>query len=82
MTCRHIVSQARPGEAGTWCISCGEKVLDVDHRECRDCAHYRVVVGGSVCRRHLMAVVPEMHVTYQIIDGSCFEQAATDGSAA
>ena len=79
MTCQHAAAQSRAGEDGAWCTSCGEKVLDVDHRECRDCAHYRLVVGGSVCKKHLMVVVPEMRVTYSVVDGTCFEQAPAEG---
>ena len=30
-------------------------------------------MDGSICRKHLMAVVPDMHVTYMERTGSCFE---------
>lgn len=45
----------------------------IEARPCCDCQHYRRLVDGSICRKHLMAVVPDMHVTYMERTGSCFE---------
>jgi len=82
MTCRHIITQSRVGEDGSWCVGCGEKIYDVDERECKDCLYHSRLPGGSICRKHLMVVVPGMHVTFRIADGSCFTPAllVTDGS--
>ncbi len=76
MPCRHTISQGRAGEDGSWCRACGEKVLDVDPRECRNCSHYSALLTGPICRQHLMRVTPDMHVTYRIAEGTCFKPAA------
>lgn len=48
--CNHTVSQGRVGEKGSWCLACGEKVLEVETRECRDCYYFKGIVGGSMCK--------------------------------
>lgn len=70
--CKHTVSQGRVGEKGSWCLACGEKVLEVETRVCRDCYYFKEIVGGSVCKRHLMGVTPGLHVTFQIEKGTCW----------
>jgi hypothetical protein len=77
--CQHTVTQGREGETGSWCVACGIKVWAVDERECGDCLHHARLLNGSVCQRHLMVVVPSMHVTYCIADGTCW---APKGEAA
>lgn len=73
MACeRCFITQGREGEKGSWCTSCGEKVFDVDDRECGGCKHYSSHGRTGICRLHLMAVSPEMHVTYKVADGTCF----------
>lgn len=78
--CTHTVTQGRAGESGSWCRACGVKVFAVDDRECKDCTHHVRLMSGSICRRHVMAVVPSMNVTYRIADGSCFELAGAQVS--
>lgn len=79
MSCDHFVTRGRVREEGSWCASCGEKVFDVEERECRDCIHSKELAGnerisgGWICRKLLMAIIPDMHVTYRIEKGSCFE---------
>lgn len=75
--CKHIITTGKRGEKGSWCKSCGLKVWDVDHRECKDCQHFFRSIGYTGCRKHLMAVLPDMHVTFNIEKGSCFEPANT-----
>ncbi len=70
--CTHFITIARKGQKGSWCQACGMKIYDVDERQCKDCADYRQVIGGSVCLKHLMGVTPDMHVTYLIDEGSCW----------
>lgn len=71
--CDHTWTQGREGEKGSWCNACGEKVLDVETRPCEGCAHYRDVIHGAVCKKHLMAVSPAMLVTFKIADGTCWK---------
>jgi hypothetical protein len=73
--CKHTVSQGRKGEKGSWCCSCGVKVLDVDERECGGCAHFRQLLGRGICKKHLMGCHSSMHVTYKIAEGSCWTPA-------
>lgn len=73
--CSCRITQGRAGEKGSWCTQCGRKVYEVDTRPCSGCAHFSVVVGGSVCRRHLMRVVPDMLVTFKLSEGSCWTSA-------
>lgn len=44
-----------------------------EKRECKDCKRYRIDMWGSFCSKKLMSVIPQMHVTYKISEGTCFE---------
>lgn len=72
--CPHTVSQGREGEPSgkSWCVDCGAVALDIDPRQCGDCQHIAKVIGGHICRKHLMAVVPSMNVCFKPSEGSCF----------
>ena len=70
--CRHIVTQGKKGMKGSWCVDCGIKVYELEDRECKDCKHYFKNITGAGCVKHLMRVVPDMHVTYKIKEGTCF----------
>ena len=72
--CTHTVSQGRAGAKSgqSWCVECGEQVLDVEVRPCRECNHFFSSVGYNGCRKHLMAVSPSMHATFFIAKGTCF----------
>ena len=73
MTCTHTITSGRKGERGSWCESCHIKVYDVDPRPCSGCSHYqRLLVGGSICNKHLMRVTPDMNVTFKITEGTCW----------
>jgi hypothetical protein len=74
--CNCTITQGRKDERGSWCVSCGRKVYDVETRPCSGCQHYRKAVLGSICVRHLMTVVPDMLVTFEIEKGSCWESKA------
>jgi len=84
MTCQHTFTRGRENELGSWCISCGEKIFDVDPRECRDCLHHKRLIDGSICTKHMMGVSPDMHVYFKIVNGTCWtenpppERAETD----
>ena len=54
------------------CAACGSKVYDVDERQCQDCTHSRKLWDGTICNKHLMRVTPDMNVTFQIADGTCW----------
>lgn len=71
--CEHTVSQGREGEKGSWCLACGIKVLEVDDRECKNCKHFFKSADYTGCRKHLMAVTPNMNVTYKLSEGTCFQ---------
>jgi hypothetical protein len=72
--CQHTMTQGRKGERGWWCMACAVKVLDVDERQCQDCTHSRkLLVGGTICNKHMMRVVPDMNVTFKVAEGSCWE---------
>lgn len=47
--------------------------MDVEIRECKDCKHYFESINYTGCKKHLMAVIPTMKVTYKIESGSCWE---------
>jgi hypothetical protein len=72
-TCKHAITQGRDGEKGSWCCACGQKIYEVDARECRDCKHSSNATGIWSCRKHLMMISANMHVYYKITDGTCFE---------
>lgn len=69
----HIVMFIKEGQPGTFCKSCGIKVLDIEPRPCKDCTRFKKVAGGGICTKLLMAVIPEMNATYYISKGTCFE---------
>jgi hypothetical protein len=71
-TCQHTITESRAGERGSWCRACGEKIYDVDPRECQDCAHHKRLIDGSICSKHLMAVTRTMHVTFKVANGTCW----------
>lgn len=82
MACDHKLTFARPGEKGTWCADCGEKVYEAHDRPCGQCVHFKDAGGGSVsmCMRHHVAVASSMKVLYRIgaaaqDGGLCFEPA-------
>ena len=80
--CKHIATQGREGETGSWCLECGEKVLEVETRVCRDCAHFQqfefllqpLVNVPPYCKKKQMSVMENLHVTYHIAEGTCFEE--------
>jgi hypothetical protein len=81
-TCQHIVGTGRPGEKGTWCLACGVKILEVHDRPCRECRHSQELLDGWICSPKLMAITPDMLVTYWLVSGSgryglCFEDRET-----
>ena len=80
--CRHLITQGRKGEEGSWCIDCGVKAYAVDARKCQNCLHYRRLLTGSICEKHLMAVIPEMRVTYKIAKGTCWGSVALESVCA
>lgn len=74
VSCKHTITKGRKDQNGSWCVECDEKVYEVDERECKDCvSFFRRPLNYSGCRRHLMAVSPDMHVTYKIKDGTCWK---------
>lgn len=70
--CQHSWTQGRKGERGSWCCACGVKVYDVDERQCKDCTHSSKLWDGTICKKHLMRVTPDMNVTFKIAEGSCW----------
>lgn len=75
--CKHIVTQSRQGEKGSFCNSCSFKRLSVHDRPCGECKYHKDLGDGSVCIKHLMRVSRDMYVTYKNFeDGTndlCFE---------
>ena len=70
--CGHSWTQGRTGERGSWCMNCLVKVYEVEDRQCQDCTHSSKLFNGTICRKHLMGVTPDMNVTFKISDGSCW----------
>jgi len=52
---------------------CGEKIHEEETNRCCLCKHSEKLFSGWICRKNLMAILPDMHVTYEISKGSCFE---------
>lgn len=72
--CAHNITMGRNGEAGSWCITCGEKIFSVETRECSGCTKASKLFDGWVCRKHLMAISSSMRVVFKTAEGSCWEQ--------
>ena len=71
--CRHISTQGKEDEKGSWCMDCGVKVYDVETRPCSSCSHFKKLVIGSMCKKHFMGVTPCMNVTFKIAEGTCHD---------
>jgi hypothetical protein len=74
--CTHTRTMGREGETGGWCVGCGEKVYETETRECQDCKWFKDLGLHNrppICKKHLMGVFPQMHVYYNLQEGSCFE---------
>lgn len=52
--------------------------LVTEKRECQDCAYSEQFIAGWICRKHLMAIAPTMHVTYRESEGTCWEAKITE----
>lgn len=74
MTCKHTISQGKEGQKGSWCTDCGEKVMDVETEVCKDCKHFNYLPGYHGCKKHMMRVTPTMHVTFEVKQGTCWEE--------
>ncbi len=42
-------------------------------RPCSECRHSQQLVDGWICRKHLMAITADMHVSYTESSPLCFE---------
>lgn len=77
--CKHTVTQGKLGQQGSWCVGCGTKIYEVHTEPCMGCAHYRRDTERTgICRKHLMRVTANMHVTYALLpmhgqSGLCFQ---------
>ncbi len=78
-SCKHTITQGREGEKGFWCSACGAKVYEVESRKCNGCNRSVKVVGGWICNRHMMAISPDMRVTYKISEGTCWTPSEDSG---
>lgn len=74
--CIHPWTTGREDQHGTWCGDCGEKIYEVETRQCAACKHVKHLHTGWICSKHLVVVVPCLYVTYKISQGSCFEEAS------
>jgi predicted RNA-binding Zn-ribbon protein involved in translation (DUF1610 family) len=73
--CNHTATQKKEKDTAYYCIECGEKVLEIDHRECQHCRNFKNMgmFEIPICKKKLMGVTRTMHVTYYVKDGSCWE---------
>lgn len=74
MSCNHTMTQGKKGEKGWWCTDCGEKVMDVETRQCKDCKYCFATPGYHGCKKHMMRVTPTMNVTFDVKQGTCWEE--------
>jgi hypothetical protein len=51
-----------------------EEQLTLETRPCHTCKNYKRLPGGSICQKKLMAVVPDMLVSFYPSKGTCFEE--------
>jgi hypothetical protein len=64
--CLHSITKGKEGQKGSWCIECGAHVLAVHDKPCGQCFNFLKVSGGTICRKHMMAVSADMRVTYYV----------------
>jgi hypothetical protein len=57
-----------------WCVNCDTKVYDLESRQCNECIHFKAIPYNiPICKKKLMGVTTDMHVTYKVTEGTCFE---------
>lgn len=52
--------------------------FSIESRPCKQCKHSKNIApaspfGSWICKRWLMAITPNLRVTYDAEDGTCFE---------
>lgn len=51
------------------------KGYTVEEHTCSECLQFEAITGNiPICKKKLMSVAPEMHVTYKDEEGTCFEE--------
>lgn len=50
----------------------------IETRPCGECQHYKRLIDGSICRKHLIGVLPDLRVTYMERNGTCWEAPAPE----
>ena len=73
--CLHSMTSGKEGEAGSWCVACGKKSLELETRGCQDCLHCKEQVGSvvQVCTKKHLGVMPSMKVAYKVETGTCWQ---------
>lgn len=54
-------------------VCMGDDKFIVEQNTCGLCRHIKCDSLGHYCSKLWMAVIPDMHVTYNIQKGTCFE---------
>lgn len=55
-------------------ISLKIKGFSVEEHTCSECLQYQIVTGNiPICKKKLMTVTENLHVTYEDRKGTCFE---------
>jgi len=47
--------------------------LATETRQCKNCMFSKQLIDGWICKKHLMAITPDMRVTYKVSEGSCWQ---------
>jgi hypothetical protein len=56
-------------------------MLVTETRACSECLHFKNhITGFPTCKKKLMGVTANMHVTYKAEEGSCFEVKGIDST--
>ena len=71
--CPHHITKSKTNETGLWCALCGEKIFEEEINRCCLCKNAKKLFTGWICKKKLMVILPNNHVTYKISDGSCFK---------
>lgn len=76
--CLHEKTTPRDSEPGIFCRDCGEKLYELEPRECQYCVSFRPTLPLNTCHKKTEPVFRSMHALFKVGEGTCFEANKSD----
>ena len=71
--CLHEKATGRNSEQGLFCSDCGEKLYELEPRECQYRVSFRPTLPFNTCHKKTESVFRNMHALFKVGEGTCFE---------